>query len=74
MRALLNSRLVKEINKEEFDLRRKRINGDALAHKERRTALLDERVARAYSDRGLREIIVMDGDGRSADVSRPTPI
>ena len=49
MRALLNSRLAREINKEEFDLRQKRVNEDVLAHKERRTALLDERVARAYA-------------------------
>jgi hypothetical protein len=40
---------------------------------ERRTALLDERVARAYRDRGRHEIIVMIGDGRSPDVNRPTP-
>jgi hypothetical protein len=69
MRALLNSRLAKELNKEEFDLQRKRINENVLAHKERRTALLDERVARAYNDRGLRKTIVMDGDGQSADVN-----
>jgi hypothetical protein len=50
MRALLNSRLAREINKEEFDLQRKRINDYVLAHKERRTALVDERVTRAYGD------------------------
>jgi hypothetical protein len=50
MRALLNSRLAREINKEEFDLQRKRINDCVLDHKERQTALVDERVTRAYGD------------------------
>jgi hypothetical protein len=63
MRTLLNSRLAREINKEEFDLQRKRINDNVLAHKERRTALVDERVTRAYSDIQLPSWLPNSGGG-----------
>lgn len=57
MRVLLNSRLARNITKEEFDLKRSVINDELWAHRQRVIALDDESLIRSYIPRELRQRI-----------------